>query len=83
MFTLFQGIVDEGEQDEAAENRIQLVVPRENAAKSFQPPEQPLHFVPPFVQFPVYSQGSFRLRNGGTTGSYPNSIANPRVALPS
>ena len=32
--------------------------------------------------FRSYSQGSFRLRDGDATGSYPNSTANPRVELP-
>ena len=31
----------------------------------------------------LYSQGSIRVRNGGTTGSYPSAKASCRVASPS
>ena len=68
MLTLMQGLLDEGKQDKAAECHVQLVVAGEGAPVGFQSAKQPLNFVRLLYNSRSYSQGCFRLLNGGTTG---------------
>ena len=68
LLTLSQCFVDEDEPDKTAENHVQLVVAGEDPPKAFQTAKQPPNFGPSLYNSRSYSQGSLRLRKGGTTG---------------